>query len=269
MNKQFEHIVKKAVAGDKKALETIVKEVQDMIYNLALRMLWHPEDAKDATQEILIRIITNLGKFEYQSQFKTWVYRIAANHCINYKNKHYRSVNNFQFHAQQLAENLSNEISYTSHEVEKKLLVEEAKVGCSNAMLQCLNQENRMIYILGEILEFNSTEGAEILSISPPNFRQKLSRCRKRLHDFLHANCGLVNSKNPCRCHKRVDHSIKEERIRPNQLLFIKNKKSETLIETIDHIQHAANLYHTNASYDSPRELIGQMKKLIMTTDEG
>jgi DNA-directed RNA polymerase specialized sigma24 family protein len=43
-------------------------------------MLWHPEDARDATQEILTRVITHLGGFRRESAFMTWTYRIAANY---------------------------------------------------------------------------------------------------------------------------------------------------------------------------------------------
>ena len=152
-----------AIAGDPQALESLVLEVQDMIYNLALRMLWHPEDAKDSTQEILIRIITNLTKYEHKSAFSTWAYRIAANHCINYRNKHFRAQITFEEHAAQLHEGLSDHISFTQNAAEQKLLLEEAKVGCSNAMLRCLSPTHRMAYILGEILEFSSQEAAEIM----------------------------------------------------------------------------------------------------------
>lgn len=92
-------------------------------------------------------------------------------------------------------------------------------------MLQCLNRESRMVYLLGEILEFNSVEGAEIMDIAAATFRQKLSRSRKKLHAFLNNNCGIVNSKNKCRCHEKVDFSIKNRLIDPEQFIFCSNKK--------------------------------------------
>jgi DNA-directed RNA polymerase specialized sigma24 family protein len=61
---ELEQFVKQAQAGDKSALEHVVEQIQNKIYGLALRMLWHPEDARDATQEILIRVITHLGSFK-------------------------------------------------------------------------------------------------------------------------------------------------------------------------------------------------------------
>ena len=66
----LDSLVEKAEAGDQAALEEIVRQIQDKIYALALRMLWHPEDAKDATQEILIRIITQLGNFKGKANLR-------------------------------------------------------------------------------------------------------------------------------------------------------------------------------------------------------
>ena len=68
---QLEDSVELAQAGNKVALENVIEQIQGRIYGLALRMLWHPEDARDATQEILIRVITHLGGFRRESAFMT------------------------------------------------------------------------------------------------------------------------------------------------------------------------------------------------------
>ena len=134
-------------------------------------------------------------------------------------------------------------------------------------MLQCLNKENRLTYIIGEILDFNSTEGAIIFDITPVSFRKRLSRSKKSLHDFLHKNCGIIDAKNKCRCHKKVDNSIKKEFIQPNNLLFTKNIKSTTLINSIDNIQNEVSLYRTNPEYSAPSSLLIEVKKIITTSN--
>ncbi|MFN8480428.1 MAG: sigma-70 family RNA polymerase sigma factor [Kouleothrix sp.] len=75
--------VAQATAGDQDALDRIVHAIQDGIYGLAMRMLGHPDDAADATQEILIKVMTHLGQFRGDSAVTTWVYRIAANHLLS------------------------------------------------------------------------------------------------------------------------------------------------------------------------------------------
>jgi RNA polymerase sigma factor (sigma-70 family) len=266
MENNMENTVKLAVNGDKLALEQVVKHIQDYIYNLAIRMLWHPEDAKDATQEVSIKIITNLGTFQFNSSFTTWVYRVATNNLINYKQKFSKHKATFGEFETQLAEGISDTLEYTSNEIERKLLVSEAKISCSNAMLQCLSADSRMVYILGEILEFNSVEASEILNISADNFRQKLSRARKSLHNFIHNNCGLVNPDNKCRCYKKVDDAIAKGRLMPNNLLFVSKDKQEELVEAIDKLESEVALFQTNPEYDSPADLLDGVKEIISTS---
>ncbi len=72
-------------SGDRNALEDLVQRHQAWIYNIAIRMLHHPQDAEDITQEILIKVLTRLSSFEGRSSFRTWLYRIVVNHVLNMK----------------------------------------------------------------------------------------------------------------------------------------------------------------------------------------
>ena len=71
-------------------------------------------------------------------------------------------------------------------------------------MLLCLDREQRLIYVLGEIFGVTDTVGAELLDTSPDNFRQRLARARRDLHSFMNDKCGLVNQANPCRCARKT-----------------------------------------------------------------
>ena len=72
-----------AQAGDAAALEQLVLSVHDRVYRLSLRMTARPPDAEDATQEILIRVITRLSTFRGEAALSTWVHRIAVNHLLH------------------------------------------------------------------------------------------------------------------------------------------------------------------------------------------
>lgn len=76
-------LIEEALAGNKKSLEKLVKKYQDYIYNVALRLFLDPDDALDATQEVLIKVVTHLKTFKGESNFKTWLYRIVFNHFLN------------------------------------------------------------------------------------------------------------------------------------------------------------------------------------------
>src|SRR5436305_4077812 len=78
-------LVEQAKHGDRAALEKLVLRHQAWIYNIAVRMVFRPHDAEEVTQEVLVKVVTRLSTFRGESTFRTWLYRIAANHVLNMK----------------------------------------------------------------------------------------------------------------------------------------------------------------------------------------
>ena len=81
------HLVEQAKKGSRAALEKLVLRHQAWIYNIAVRMVFHPQDAEEVTQEVLVKVITKLSTFNGDSKFRSWLYRIAANHVLNMKRR--------------------------------------------------------------------------------------------------------------------------------------------------------------------------------------
>jgi hypothetical protein len=108
--------------------------------------------------------------------------------------------------------------------VDVRLLVDEARIGCTMAMLLCFDREQRLVYILGEILGATGNLGAELLEITPAAFRQKLTRARNDLHSFMNERCGLVNRANSCRCEKKTRGFMQAGYVDPNNLLFARER---------------------------------------------
>jgi RNA polymerase sigma-70 factor (ECF subfamily) len=69
--------------GDALAFNRLVLKWESRVYNLALRMLQHPEDAAEATQEVFLLAYKSIRRFRRDAKFSTWLYRIALNHCIS------------------------------------------------------------------------------------------------------------------------------------------------------------------------------------------
>src|SRR5262249_29680135 len=80
-------LVERSQNGDRAALETLILRHQAWVYNIAVRMVFHPHDAEEVTQEVLVKVITRLSTFRGKSKFRTWLYRIAANHVLNMKRR--------------------------------------------------------------------------------------------------------------------------------------------------------------------------------------
>jgi RNA polymerase sigma factor (sigma-70 family) len=148
----LEELAERAAAGDSAALSRLVEEVQHPVYRLALRFLGHPEDAKDATQEILVRLITHLGQFEGRSQFMTWAYTIAVRQLMRTRKRQLESaVKGAEAFAAALDEGLADR-DFTAEEAEYRLLSAEVRISCTYAMLLCLSRPLRASYILGDAM---------------------------------------------------------------------------------------------------------------------
>ena len=80
-------LVGRVLGGDRAALERLVLRHQAWIYNIAIRMVFRPQDAEEVTQEVLIKVITKLSTFKGESSFRTWLYRVAANHVLSMKRR--------------------------------------------------------------------------------------------------------------------------------------------------------------------------------------
>lgn len=221
MSSTMEQLVKEAKSGDREALERIVQNIQTPIYRMAFRMLGLPEDAEDAAQEIIIKVITHLGDFRGRCQFFSWVYRIASNHLINTRKQRMERLGiNFELWESLIHVDVAAPGLDAFPEAEKALLIQEVRIGCMQGLLMSLDRDHRMAVILGEIFEVTSQEGAFILEISPEAFRKRLSRGRKRIEAFMRKNCTLLNPERPCRCLDQVGRDITTGWIDPEKLRF-------------------------------------------------
>lgn len=257
MNEQ--ELIRKCLEGDKKSLEQLINSVQGLIFNLSLRFLWNRMDAEDATQEILIKIVTNLSKFNGQSKFQTWAYRVATNYLINLKKTKVEDVlTSFDIYADDL-KNYKAPLDYNLPD--RALLENEMKVSCTLAMLQCLSRELRLTFILGNILKIKSNVGSEITNTTPENFRKRLEQSRKILSSFLNGNCGVYNPANNCRCSNRINTALKCGRIEKTRLNFA--DKIEFYNAEMEELCSLTGIYQNHGSFKSNADFVKQLNQLI------
>ena len=202
-------VVQRAVAGERAAMEQVMRALERPFFNLALRMLLLPAEAEDATQECLLRVATRLAQFEGGSRFSTWAWKVAVNRILELKRRSFITLEQF---SADLADGLELE---APERTEDLVALGELKMGCGRALLQCLEVDDRIAFIVGEIMELEGPEAAEILGIPPATFRKRLSRARERLREALSANCGVVNPAAPCRCHRRLARATVLGRVAP------------------------------------------------------
>jgi RNA polymerase sigma factor (sigma-70 family) len=220
----LEDLARRAVAGDRSAVEQLVRSIQPDVYTLAVRMLWNREDAQDAAQELLIRVVTRLSSFDFRSRLRTWVYRVAVNYLMDVKKSAVERMNlNFTSFADDLHDGLSDD-GPPAHE--ESVMIEEVKIGCTLAMLQCLDRPHRLTYILGEILDLSGPEAAAALGIDAATLRKRLERARSAVFEFARSYCGLASEEAACRCNRRVPAAIRLGRLRPDAPAFAEHAVS-------------------------------------------
>ena len=236
-NDELLALVHKATEGDKKALETLVADVQDIVFNLSLRMLGTFADAEDAAQDILLKMITHLSSFKGGSAFTTWVFSIAVNHLKNYKKHMFaRYPLSFEYYGDDIENGKIQDVPDLTQNVEKDILAEELKMSCTNVMLQCLDAESRCIFILGTMFKIDSRIAGDILGMTPEAYRQRLSRVRKKMAEFLGQYCGEYGN-GRCKCRDRVNYAIQSHRLNPLGLDYV--AAAEIPVETMLDVKNA------------------------------
>jgi predicted DNA-binding protein (UPF0251 family) len=135
----------------------------------------------------------------------------------------------------------------------------ELKMSCSRALLNCLEADDRIAFILGEIMEFEGPEAADILGLPAATFRKRLSRARERLREALASNCGVFNPGAACRCHRRLNRATALGRVRPGATTTDAPLDVAGLREHIQNIGEAmrvAAYYRADPSSKPRRDLV-------------
>ncbi len=265
-------LIEQAKNGSQPALEKLILRHQAWIYNVALRMVFHPHDAEEVTQEVLIKTVTRLSTFNEESKFRTWLYRITANHVLNMKSRGgEKGCQTFSAYADAI--NCTPDLDLPDPKtvpVEVPLLVEEAKIACTTGMLLCLDRRQRLVFVLAEMFGVSDSVGSEILEMSPENFRQSLSRARRDLHQFMNNQCGLINTTNPCRCHKKTRGFIQAGHVDPTNLIFsslhvikIRSIATDTYTQIEDILDQQYAAFFRDHPFLEPQDQIPWLRKML------
>ncbi len=182
----------KAAKGDVDAFETLIMKYEKTIYNIALRMMTSPEDAKDVSQNVLIKIYNNLSHFKGDSLFSTWIYRITVNTCIDEIRKNKRK----------------NEISMDDEDNGIGRVMQDSGLSPETAFIQNesynaiietidkLPEEYKTVITLRDIEGFAYQDIAEITDCSLGTVKSRISRARIKLKELLLENGELFNDGN-------------------------------------------------------------------------
>lgn len=256
-------VVQRAVAGDAAAVDVLVGTLQAPFFDLARRMVLDPADAEDASQEALLRVVTHLAQFDGRARFSTWAWRIAVNACLDARARRYRlPVLSDEAFGADLADGLDAD---APERTEDAALLTEVKIGCGIAMLSILDGDHRAAYVLGDVLELDGDEAAEVLGIEPAAYRKRLSRARSRIARSLQAWCGIAREENPCRCHRRLGRARALGRVSgspPAPALDLPALREQ--VRRMEALRAATAYYRADGELRPRRDLAERVRELLV-----
>ena len=263
----LDDLVRRSTQGDKQALESLIRSIQDKVFGFCVRLLWRREEAQEACQEVLIKVVTHLSQFRFESKFETWVFRIAANHVADL-GRAAPAAKGISF--SRFEEELdSDQMEPTQNEQDSpdfQAQISEIRMSCTTALLQCLDADHRLAYVLGEILECDHRIGSEILEISPAAFRKRLERARDQVEPFTQKVCGVITESGTCRCPRRLRYAKTCGKIDFAKLPFVTASGSVSdpadFIRKIQLVKRTAAHYRLTRRFESPIDFGSLLKSV-------
>ncbi|HTO91325.1 MAG TPA: sigma-70 family RNA polymerase sigma factor [Candidatus Sulfotelmatobacter sp.] len=167
-------LVTRALNGDEEAFGDLVDAYGRVIYNLALRMVGDPEDARDLSQIAFVKAWEKLSTFDRQHRFFSWLYRIALNECLNFRKR--RRVHE-PLDVAMPSHQAGPEASYERSEESERVQV---------AMMR-LRAEDREVLVLRHFLRLSHREMSEMMHVPEKTVKSRLHTARVRLEGQLRA----------------------------------------------------------------------------------
>lgn len=261
----------RACGGDLGAIDALLRAIEPGVFNLAVRMLGQRDDARDACQEILLKVVTHLASFRGEAAFSTWVWRIARNHLLTAVTRARESpevsleaidakLAAGLGYAESLAHRLPDERAASP---EEQAAAREVALGCTQGMLMALDRDQRLAYLLDVVFGLESEQAAQVLEVTPAAYRKRLSRARAALHGFMGSTCGLVAQDAACRCERQLPAlrahggsgtALPEARIHLDRLFAMGD---------------AAAVFRAHPQYQAPEAMVGAIRAALRSQGYG
>jgi RNA polymerase sigma factor (sigma-70 family) len=272
-------LLRASVQGDLAAIDAVLRAIEPAVYNLAVRMLGQRDDAADATQEILLKVVTHLGGFRGEAMFSTWVFQIARNHLLTASTRARESP---ETSLDAMSERLQAGLDFnTLHGGERsltpedKLAARQTALSCTQGMLMTLDREHRLVFVLDLLFGLPSKDGAEVTGLTADAYRQRLSRARAKLDTFTQRTCGLVQPDAACRCEKQLpalQHLQRSGAASAPSVIAIhavERDEAERALDGLVRISNAAELLRAHPQYRAPEAMHGAIRAVLKAEGYG
>lgn len=163
--------------GERQAQYELYQRYKDWVFNIAYRMSNNRQDAEDITQKVFVRVFGKIESFRGDSAFSSWLYRLAANVCINHFRKEKRRKQSFSNQIEDYEKMNSNPVKEETQKANIRPYLEKA--------IRALPEGYRMIFILYDMQGYSHKEIGAMLNISEGTSKSQLHKARKELKQSL------------------------------------------------------------------------------------
>lgn len=178
-------LIQRCQAGETAAFEELLGRYEGLVYNLAHRYFGNQAEACDVAQEAMIKIYRRIGDFRGQSSFKTWLYRVVTNVCLDYLRKRRTAPLSLD----ELAEENRAAVKVAPPSEDPEASLERAELGeILGGLISTLAKDHRSVLILRDVEGLAYEEIAEILGCSLGTVKSRLARAREALRRRFLAN---------------------------------------------------------------------------------
>jgi RNA polymerase sigma-70 factor (ECF subfamily) len=180
-SEHFAQLVARARAGDATAFERIMLETERRVVGVAWRMLGNREDARDAAQEVFLRVYKYLDRYKPEQDFNGWLYRITINVCRDIMRKRGTRFGGTQFDARPGEdERVAPQAAASDMNAEENAIRAEQRALLLSA-LQTLPEKERAALVLRDLEGLTTEETARVLHSRPVTVRSQISSARAKL----------------------------------------------------------------------------------------
>lgn len=177
-------LVSAAKSGNIEAFEELVSRYESKIFRLALNITRNREDAEDAMQDAFLKSFSHLSNFHGDSRFYTWLVRITVNEALMKLRKRRANQVSLDEPVETEDDLMPREIEDWGPSPEKRYAQRELGTILSD-VIEKLEPEYRMVFVLRDIEELPTEETAKLLGLSVPAVKSRLLRARLKLRHKL------------------------------------------------------------------------------------
>ncbi len=172
-----ELLIERYLNGDMDAFASLARKYEAKLFRQALRTLGDHDDAQDAVQEVMLRLMRALPRFQAQAKFSTWLYQVASNTFVDFRRRRNKGVTHIS---------LDPELPLADYSADPEAKCEQVfTVHLLNEALKELPESQRVLVELRDRQELSNQQVADMLGIDVGTLKSRLHRARQALKRSL------------------------------------------------------------------------------------